>query len=135
MENKPRIVDELIQGDENVRSNFGIEVISAKDGSCEVTMVVSEQWVNGAGFTHGSVAYALMDSACAYACGSLEVLGLTTNGNVTYVRATKAGARIRGRAKVVSQSRRVISFSTELVDEQDNLLAHGSFVFQAVEKR
>jgi uncharacterized protein (TIGR00369 family) len=125
----------LIQGDTAIRENFGIEVLSADAGHSELALVVTDAWVNAAGFTHGSVAYAMMDSACAYACGSLDVLGLTTSGNVTYVRGSQAGARLRATAKVVSQSRRVMTFTTEVVDDQERLLAHGSFVFQLVEKR
>lgn len=129
------LAQELIQGDAKIRRNFGIEVLSAYQGVCELELVVTHDWVNGAGFTHGSVAYAMMDSACAYACGSLDVLGLTTSGNVTYVRGTTAGVRIKAKAKVVSQSRRVMTFTTQLVDDKEQLLAHGSFVFQLVEKR
>jgi uncharacterized protein (TIGR00369 family) len=134
--NKPNaFAQRLIQGDTAIRENFGIEVLSADAGHSELALVVTDAWVNAAGFTHGSVAYAMMDSACAYACGSLDVLGLTTSGNVTYVRGSQAGARLRATAKVVSQSRRVMTFTTEVVDDQERLLAHGSFVFQLVEKR
>jgi len=134
--NKPNaFAQQLIQGDTTIRENFGIEVLSADAGNAELVLVVTDAWVNAAGFTHGSVAYAMMDSACAYACASLDVLGLTTSGNVTYVRGSQAGVRLRATAKVVSQSRRVMTFTTEVVDEQQRLLAHGSFVFQLVEKR
>ena len=134
--NKPNaFAQQLIQGDTAIRENFGIEVLSADAGHSELALVVTDAWVNAAGFTHGSVAYAMMDSACAYACASLDVLGLTTSGNVTYVRGSQAGARLRATAKVVSQSRRVMTFTTEVVDDQEQLLAHGSFVFQLVVKR
>ena len=134
--NKPNaFAQQLIQGDTTIRENFGIEVLSADAGNAELVLVVTDAWVNAAGFTHGSVAYAMMDSACAYACASLDVLGLTTSGNVTYVRGSQAGVRLRATAKVVSQSRRVMTFTTEVVDDQQRLLAHGSFIFQLVEKR
>ena len=134
--NKPNaFAQQLIQGDTTIRENFGIEVLSADAGNAELALAVTDAWVNAAGFTHGSVAYAMMDSACAYACASLDVLGLTTSGNVTYVRGSQAGIRLRATAKVVSQSRRVMTFTTEVVDDQQRLLAHGSFVFQLVENR
>jgi len=135
MDSQQPFAQQLIQGDTAIRENFGIEVLSADAGHSELALVVTDAWVNAAGFTHGSVAYAMMDSACAYACASLDVLGLTTSGNVTYVRGSQAGARLCATAKVVSQSRRVMTFTTEVVDDQEQLLAHGSFVFQLVEKR
>ena len=135
MVSQSSLAAELIQGDANIHSNFGIEVLSAQQGRCELATLVSSRWVNAAGLTHGRVAYAMMDSACAYACASLDVLGLTTSGNVTYVRGSTAGSRIRATAKVVSQSRRVMTFTTQVIDEENQLLAHGSFVFQLVERR
>jgi|TARA_B110000971_G_scaffold188223_1_gene197855 acyl-CoA thioesterase len=135
MDMQAPLLDELIQGDKEIHANFGIEVLGVHEGACELAMVVSSAWVNAAGFTHGSVAYALMDSACAYACASLDVLGLTTSGNVTYVRGSAEGARIRATAQVASQSRRVMTFTTQVIDQEDQLLAHGSFVFKLVEKR
>ena len=77
---------ELIQSDSSIRQRLGITVISAQDGNCQLSAKIDESWLNGAGFIHGSVAYALMDSASAYACASKGVRGVTTNGNITYVK-------------------------------------------------
>ena len=73
----------LIDSDDSVRKRFGFEVVSAADGACQLKAAIDSGWLNGAGFIHGSVCYALMDSACAYACASRQVLGVTTNGNIT----------------------------------------------------
>jgi len=51
------------------------------------------------------------------------------------VRGSAEGARIRATAQVASQSRRVMTFTTQVIDQEDQLLAHGSFVFKLVEKR
>ena len=85
--------------------------------------------------THGSVAYAVMDSACAYASASLKKLAVTVNGNVTYTRGTQAGAVLSVRAKLLSQGKRVMTFHTDRTDERQRLIAHGSFVFQIIGDR
>ena len=55
--NKPNaFAQQLIQGDAAIRENYGIEVLSADAGHSALTLVVTDAWVNGAGFTHGSVA-------------------------------------------------------------------------------
>ena len=134
--NRPNaFAQQLIQGDTAIRENFGIEVLSADAGHSELALVVTDAWVNAAGFTHGSVAYAMMDSACAYACASLDVLGLTTSGNVTYVRGSQTGARLRATAKGGQPKPPSHDIYHPSVDDQEQLLAHGSFVFQLVEKR
>ncbi len=122
----------LVEADQSVQSLYGYEVISATGGVCELSLKVRPEWINGAGFTHGSVAYALMDSACAYAGASTDSLGVTTSGNITYVRGVKSGERLRTVATVKSQGRRVVSFVAEVFDSQERLIAHGAFVFQVL---
>ncbi|NCF44041.1 MAG: hotdog fold thioesterase [Proteobacteria bacterium] len=121
---------ELIDSDKSVREYFAIQVLQAADGECRLSANVQQGWLNGAGFVHGSVAYALMDSASAYACASKGVRGLTINGTVTYVRGSQAEEELFATAKVLSQSRRVMSLSAEVANAQGQLLAHGSFLFQ-----
>jgi uncharacterized protein (TIGR00369 family) len=120
----------LIDSDDSVRKRFGFDVVSAADGICQLRAVIDSGWLNGAGFIHGSVCYALMDSACAYACASRQVLGVTTNGNITYVKGAQSGTTLLATATMVSQSRRVMSFTAQVRDEGEELLAHGSFLFQ-----
>ena len=121
---------ELIQSDFSGRQHLGITVISAQDGNCQLSAKIDESWLNGAGFIHGRVAYALMDSASTYACASKGVRGVTTNGNITYVRGVRAEAVLVASAQVVSQSRRVMSLTATVQDGEEQMLAHGNFLFQ-----
>lgn len=121
---------ELIDSDKSIQEHFSIQVHHAANGECRLSAKVDRVWLNGAGFVHGSVAYALMDSASAYACASKGVRGLTINGTVTYVRGSQAEAELVATAKVLNQSRRVMSLGAEVTNAQGELLAHGSFLFQ-----
>ena len=125
----------VLDGDVKIRERFGVVVSRAQEGECDLSLVVDEGWINAAGYTHGSVAYAVMDSACAYASASLKKLAVTVNGNVTYTRGTQAGAVLSVRAKLLSQSKRVMTFHTDITDERQRLIAHGSFVFQIIGER
>ena len=125
---------ELIDLDRSVRERFALEVHHASRGECRLSATIDKGWLNGAGFLHGSVAYALMDSASAYACASRGVRGVTTNGNITYVKGAKARTELFASAQVVSQSRRVMSLKAEVMDHQGQLLAHGVFLFQLLER-
>ena len=122
----------LIQSDLSVRQRLGMTVLSAQGGECQLSAKIDEGWLNGAGFIHGSIAYALMDSASAYACASQGVRGVTTNGNITYVKGARAETTLVARAQVVSQSRRVMSLTATVHDAGEQLLAHGSFLFQLI---
>ncbi|MGI9555473.1 MAG: PaaI family thioesterase [Cyanophyceae cyanobacterium] len=133
----PRVAEAMTQ-DASILDNFGMRVVSAQDGACEISCVVSERLVNAAGFAHGSIAFALMDTACAYALGSLEIQAVTLNGNTTYVRGAQANSILRARVSVVSRTRRIASLRAEVSVETDHgpeVAAHGSFVFQLIEVR
>ena len=125
----------VLDGDAQIRERYGVVVTRAQDGDCELHLVVDKGWINAAGYTHGSVAYAVMDSACAYASASLQKLAVTVNGNVTYTRGTQEGARLSVKAHLLSQSKRVMTFNTQITDERERLIAHGSFVFQIIGDR
>ena len=131
-------VEPVIAQDRGILESFGMQVKRAEDGVCEVTADVPVHLVNAAGFGHGSIAYSLMDTACAYAIGSLEVRGVTVNGSVTYVRGARGGDKLRGQVQVMSRTRRTATLRGEVFiegEEGPQLAAHGSFVFQLIEVR
>lgn len=126
-----------LAADQGIVECFGMSVLRAEDGICEIQAIVPQKLVNAAGFAHGSMAFALLDTACAYALGSLEVQGVTVNANTTYVKGAGAGANMYATVEVVSRSRRVASLRGEAFIEDDTeaskplvLAAHGTFVFQ-----
>ena len=87
----------VMEGDGSVRSKYGFSVKKASDGKCEIEMNVLSDWINAAGYTHGSVAYAIMDSACAYASASLNKLAVTINGNINYTKGDQGRGPSFGR--------------------------------------
>ena len=125
----------VLDGDAQIRASYGMVVTRAQAGDCDLYLIVDQDWINAAGYTHGSVAYAVMDSACAYASASLQKLAVTVNGNVTYTRGTQQGAKLFVSAELLSQSKRVMTFNSRIVDAQQRLVAHGSFVFQIIGDR
>ena len=115
-----------------------MSVETAHAGVCRLRANVPASLVNAAGFAHGGVAFALLDTACAYALGSLEARGVTINANTTFVKGAAAGSELEAVVSVVSRSRRVATLRGEvflLEDGESVLAAHGSFVFQLIEVR
>ena len=128
----PRIL-EVMALDQGILSSFGMTVHKALDGECEIACSVPAHLVNAAGFAHGSIAFALMDTACAYAIGSAEIRGVTINANTTYVHGAQAGSQLSAHASIVSRSRRLATLRGEVnlqTPDGPRLSAHGSFVFQ-----
>lgn len=127
---------EVLEKDAGILDHFGMRFIRAERGVCEMEAAVKPELINAAGLAHGGLLFALVDTACAYAVGSLGTRGATINANLNYVRAASAGQRIVGRAEVVNSSRRLVSLRAEVVtgDADARLLAHGTFTFMLLER-
>ncbi len=120
--------------DHGILDTFGMQVTYAREGECRIKCVVPRALVNAAGFAHGGVSFVLLDTACAYALGSLETRGVTLNANVTYVRGAGAADELNAVVRLQSRTRRMATLRGEvLLGRQDVLAAHGSFVFQLLD--
>ena len=126
---------EVLQADQGILDAFGMSVVSAENGVCVIDCTVPASLVNAGGFAHGSIAFSIMDTACAYAIRSKGRRGVTSNANVTYVKGGAANSKLSGEVRVVSLTRRVASLRGEVHlhesgQSEPALAAHGTFVFQ-----
>lgn len=125
-------VQTVIEEDRGILQNFGMQVMKAWQGECVIQCQVPSSMVNAAGFAHGSIVYALMDTACAYCLGSVETRGVTIQGDVKYVKGGQADSQFEARVSLASRTRRLATLRGEvfLLDSgSPELAAHGSFVF------
>ena len=135
MENKIHPNVERVFGlDRGIANLFGHEVVNASDGQCQIRTTVTEQFVNAAGFGHGSLAFTLMDTASAYAVASIESKGVTVNAHVTYVKSVAAGDEMIAQSSILTRSKRMVSLRSEVMVAED-LVAHGTFIFQLLESK
>ena len=123
-----------LAADQGIIDTFGLTVIEIADGVCELACEVPDNLINAKGFAHGSIAFAVMDTACAYALRSLGVSGVTTHGDTHFVRGAGAGDRLYVRVEVISRTKRTATLRGETyldpVGGERQLSAHGSFAFQ-----
>lgn len=127
-------VDRVFSLDQGVAELFGYKVIRALEGECLIGTVVSEKFVNAAGFGHGSLAFTLMDTASAYALASIETIGVTVNANVSYVKGVVAGEELQAYASILTRSKRMVSLRSEAT-VADVVVAHGTFLFQLLDSK
>ncbi len=123
-----------LAADQGILDTFGVTVESIGDGRCELICRVPENLINAGGFAHGSIAFAVMDTACAYAIRSAGVSGVTIHGDTHFVRGAAAGDKLLAQVEIVNIGRRVATLRGETYICADNgdrkLAAHGAFVFQ-----
>jgi len=60
----PRVA-QLLAADAGILQGFAMQVTTASAGVCQIDCVVPQNLINAAGFAHGSVAFSLLDTACA----------------------------------------------------------------------
>lgn len=126
---------DILTADASIQKLYGMSVERLEEGVCDFSAVVSEDLINARGFAHGSLCFALLDTAAAYALIEQGAGGVTISANMTYIRGTHAGDRLRGFVRVAHAGRRVASAQGEVSVEVDGawkLAAQGTFTFQVM---
>ncbi|SHK04961.1 PaaI family thioesterase [Rhodothermus profundi] len=101
-----RIVDQMMARDA-FSQWLGIEVLSVEPGRARVRMTVRPEMLNGFAVAHGGIAFALADSALAFASNTCGVVTMTLESTVFYATPVKAGDVLTAVAEEVSAGRRV----------------------------
>jgi acyl-CoA thioesterase len=73
---------------------LGISVDEVSAGRCVLSMTVREEMTNGFGIAHGSIAYALADSALAFASNGHGRQSVSIDTSINHIESLKAGDRI-----------------------------------------
>ena len=130
----PQETRDALTADQGIFDTFGLTVLSIADGVSELSCLVPETLINAKGLAHGASAFAVMDTACAYALRSVGVSGVTTHGDTHFVRGAGAGDRLYVRVEVISRSKRIATLRGETFLDPEagerQLSAHGSYSFQ-----
>lgn len=122
-----------LAADQGILDTFGCTVVTISEGVCELSCVVPDSLINARGYAHGSIAFAVMDTACAYALRSSGGGGVTIHGDTHFVRGAGRGDQLFVRVEVVTRTRSIATLRGEtflLEDGERKLAAHGSFVFK-----
>lgn len=70
---------------------LGIKVLQIKEGYSKIQMTVREEMINGFGIVHGGIAFALSDSAFAFACNNRNNLSVALDTTINFIKATHPG--------------------------------------------
>lgn len=118
----------VLEADKGFLDHYGMECVAAAHGRAVVRTQVADKMVNAAGHAHGGLAFALADSASAYALLSAGVRGVTLNANLSYLAAAREGMALEAVAQIVKVGSRVAHLEAE-VRSGEQRIARGTFVF------
>ena len=120
--------DEVLARDAGVLERFAARFDWRKDGRCQLSATVPQEFINAAGFAHGGLFFGIADTAAAYAVGSLGQPGVTVDASIQLMKGAVAGDELTVLAEVIHRSRRLATVRAE-VRRADELLATASFSF------
>lgn len=81
---------------------LGADVLTVEDGKAVLRMTVTDQHVNGAGYVHGGVLFALADAALAHAV-IIPSDGATVSAHVSFIAPASPGDELTAVARTRTQ--------------------------------
>lgn len=117
------VVQKMYDGDSFSRW-LEIKRLKVLPGSCVLSLIVRSEMVNGFGMAHGSITYALADSALAFASNSHGKKCLSIDTQISHIRPCKTGDIIMATAIEISRSRSLGRYEVEVRNQDNDMVAH-----------
>jgi len=123
MKTPDEIVGLMFQGDAYSKA-LGMHVAFLEAGSCLLQMKVMEHMVNGFNIAHGGIAYALADSAMAFASNAHGVQCVSIETAISHINKVWVGDTLSASCKELSRNRKVGIYEVEVTNQSNELVAH-----------
>ena len=108
-----RVVHAMLARDEFSRM-LGMRLVAVSPRAATVTLTVRDDMVNGFGVCHGGVAFALADSAFAFACNTHGRVTVSIENSITYPRKISVGDVLVASAREETASSRLGYYRVEV---------------------
>jgi len=117
-----RVVAGMLARDEFSRW-LGLEVVELAPGRCLCRMTVREEMVNGFGVAHGAIAYALADSALAFAANTNGRITMSIENGISYPAPVLPGDALTALCSEERASYRVAFYLVRVTNQRNELVA------------
>jgi acyl-CoA thioesterase len=85
---------------------WGIEIEEARAGYARVSMKVRADMLNGHGFAHGGMIFALADTAFAYVCNGANHASMAAQASIVFLDKVREGETLIAEAMEVAREGR-----------------------------
>lgn len=102
---------------------LGIEVLEVKEGYSKIKMTVRKEMINGFGIVHGGIAFALSDSAFAFACNNRNVLSVALDTAINFLKPVHTGDVLTAEAKELHNGRSTGLYHITITNQHDHVVA------------
>lgn len=102
---------------------LGIEVAEIKEGYSNIKMTVRKEMINGLGIVHGGVAFALADSAFAFACNNRNNLSVALDTSITFIKPVHVDDVLTAEAKELHNGKSTGLYHISIFNQNNHLVA------------
>ena len=102
---------------------LGIKVLDVKEGYSKIKMTVRNEMINGFGIVHGGIAFALSDSAFAFACNNRNVLSVALDTSINFLKPVAVGDILTAEAKELHNGKSTGLYHISITNQNDHLVA------------
>ena len=125
LENLPDLIKEFAATPYLEHNN--IELCEYKEGWCRGRIKIENHHLNLHKTMHGGCVFSLADAIASYSAMTLGTIVTTQSGSINYLSPVKNTEFLYCEGKVIKAGKTVTVVRTELYDDNNKLLADGSF--------
>jgi acyl-CoA thioesterase len=116
------VVEHMMQND-LFSQWLGIEVLDVSEGYSKIKMTVRKEMINGFGIVHGGIAFALSDSAFAFACNNRNILSVALDTSINFTKPVHVDDVLTAEAKEIHNGRSTGLYHITVTNQKDHLVA------------
>ncbi|MEO6489299.1 MAG: hydroxyphenylacetyl-CoA thioesterase PaaI [Ferruginibacter sp.] len=102
---------------------LGIEVLDVNAGYSKIRMTIRKEMINGFNIVHGGIAFALSDSAFAFACNNRNVLSVALDTSINFTKPVHVGDILTAEAKELHNGRSTGLYHITVSNQHDHTVA------------
>ena len=100
-----------------------LSVVNLEPGSCELSMHVKEEMLNGFSILHGGLSYSLADSALAFAANSKGYKCVSIETSISHVRPVKQGTILIAKANELHRGKTIGIYEVTIHNQNEEKVA------------
>jgi acyl-CoA thioesterase len=117
-----KIVDQMMENDQ-MSHWLGIEFLNYTLGNVQITMTVRPEMLNGFNIAHGSITYALADSALAFSANSHGLKAVSIETSISHLKPVAVGDQLTTNTIELSLSQKIGVYLVEIVNQDNTKVA------------
>jgi acyl-CoA thioesterase len=102
---------------------LGMEVLQISVGSCQLSMTISKELLNGFHIAHGGICYSLADSALAFSANSYGFQCVSIETSISHVKKVVENDRLTATVKELNKTHKTALYEVVVTNQLQEAVA------------